>query len=167
MPFVVHLEPEDHALDALAEMLKAYPQAKVIVAHFGQIRHPEKERRFGPELVRRLLTASPNLYFDLATAHPNRRYACSGVASDGVIWDGPPDNQRDTLKPAYKSILADFSSRFVAATDYGGGRAPLPDFLRAKVANLRRILRDLPDAAQHDIGYRNAWLLLTGKPWKP
>jgi len=43
---------------------------------------------------------------------------------------------------------------------------PLPGFLRERVANLRLILRDLPEAAKHDIGYRNAWRLLTGKPWQ-
>ena len=46
--FVIHLEPEDAPLAALEEMLRAYPKAKVIVAHFGQVRHPEKEKQFGP-----------------------------------------------------------------------------------------------------------------------
>jgi hypothetical protein len=26
-------------------------------------------------------------------------------------------------------------------------------------------MRDLPDEARHNIGYQNAWFLLTGKPW--
>jgi hypothetical protein len=26
-------------------------------------------------------------------------------------------------------------------------------------------MSQLPDAAQHNIGYRNAWVLLTGRPW--
>ena len=59
--FVIHHEPEDHALDALENMLKAYLKANVIAAHFGQIRHPEKEKRFSPDLVRRLLGTYPNL----------------------------------------------------------------------------------------------------------
>lgn len=167
VPFVIHLEPEDQSLDDLATMLKQYPGANVIVAHFGQIRHPEKETRFTPETVRQLLGTYPNLYYDLATAEPNRRYQCSDVAADGVIWDGPLNDQRDTLSPAYKVILSEFSSRFVAATDYGGGREPWPRFLSAKAENLRRIMQGLPDEAQHNIGYRNAWKLLTGKPWAP
>ena len=61
--------------------------------------------------------------------------------------------------------MTEFSHRFVAGTDYGGGRAPLPRFLKDKVKNLRLILRDLPDEAKHNIGYRNAWKLLTGKTW--
>ncbi len=167
VPFVIHLEPEDHALEGLAAMLKQYPAAKVIIAHFGQIRHPEKETRFTPESVRQLLSTYPNLSYDLATAEPNRRYRCSDVAADGVIWDGPLNDQRDTLSPAYKAILTEFSSRFVAATDYGGGREAWPKFLRAKAENLRRIMQGLPEDAQHNIGYKNAWLLLTGKPWAP
>jgi len=167
VPFVIHLEPEDQALDGLTAMLKQYPKARVIVAHFGQIRHPEKESRFTPETVRMLLSTYPNLSYDLATAEPNRRYRCSDVAADGVLWDGPLNDQRETLSPAYKAILSEFSTRFVAATDYGGGRDPWPKYLRSKAENLRRIMRDLPDEAQHNIGYRNAWLLLTGKPWMP
>lgn len=167
IPFTVHLEPEDHALDALERMLKSYPGAKVIVAHFGQIRFPKRQKRFGPPLVRRLLGTYPNLYYDLATGQPGRRYACNGKVLDTVIWkDDGAGSQEDTLKPEYKAILTRFSGRFVVGTDYGGGRSPLPKFLRKKAENIRRILRQLPDEARHDIGYRNAWKLLTGRPWK-
>lgn len=165
VPFAIHLEPEDHALDALEKMLKAHPKAKVIVAHFGQIRFPEKERRFGPDLVRRLLSTYPNLYYDISTGPPGRRYKCNNKILDTVIWQRDGGSQKGTLTPAYKAILTEFSHRFVAATDYGGGRAPLPRFLKDKVANLRLILRDLPTGAKHDIAYRNAWKLLTGKTW--
>ncbi len=57
---VIHHEPEDHALDALEFMLKAYSKAKVIIAYFGQIRHPEKQRRYGPKLIRRLFATYGN-----------------------------------------------------------------------------------------------------------
>jgi predicted TIM-barrel fold metal-dependent hydrolase len=166
VPFAIHHEPEDHALDALEKMLKAYPAARVIVAHFGQIRFPEKETRFGPDLVRRLLSTYPNLYYDLSTGQPNRRYRCNDKILDTVIWqDAGQGRQTGVLKPEYKAILTEFSDRFVVGTDYGGGRRPLPDHLARKIANIRLILRDLPDAAKHDIGYRNAWKLLTGRRW--
>jgi hypothetical protein len=29
-----------------------------------------------------------------------------------------------------------------------------------------RIIRDLPEAAKHNIAYRNAWHLLTGRAWQ-
>jgi len=164
--FVIHLEPEDHAIDALEEMLKAYPQANVIWAHFGQIRHPDRERRFGPELVRRLLSTYPNLYYDISTGKPGRTYKCNDGVLDTVIWQNSLGGQSSDLKPEYKAILTEFSTRFVSGTDYGGGRKPLPDFLESKIGNVRRILRDLPDEAKHAIGYRNAWKLLTGKAWK-
>lgn len=165
VPFVIHLEPEDHALEALEEMLGTYPGAKVIVAHFGQIRHPLKEKRFGPELVRHLLGTYPNLYYDLSVGHPGRRYPCTGERGDTVIWQGTGGNQRDVLREDYKAILTDFSDRFVCGLDYGGGRWPFPEFIEYRVGNLRRILRDLPETAKHDIGYRNAWKLLTGRDW--
>ena len=164
--FVIHHEPEDHALDGLERMLRTYPKATVIVAHFGQIRRPEKERRFGPDLVRRLLTTYPNLHYEISTGFPGRIYKCDGEVLDTVIWQtGGLGGQTNELKPEYKAILTAFSDRFVAGTDYGGGRSPLPEFLRRKVANLRLILRGLPETARHDIGYRNAWRLLTGRGW--
>ena len=163
--FVIHHEPEDAALDGLEKMLKAYPKAKVINAHFGQVRHPEKQRRFGPELVRRLLSTYPNLYYDVATGEPGRGYKC-GASLDTVIWQRDGGSQSSTLDPAYKAILTEFSNRFVVGLDYGGGRPPLPSFIKMKAANVRLIVRDLPESAKHDIGYRNAWWLLTGKAWK-
>jgi predicted TIM-barrel fold metal-dependent hydrolase len=167
VPFGVHHEPEDAPLRALEEMLAAYPKAKVIVAHFGQLRHPEKQAKFGPGLVRRLLRAYPNLHYDISTGQPGRRYACNANVLDTVLWgEGPFWGQGEALRPEYKAILAEFSKRFVAATDYGGGRPALPGFLRDRTANLRLILRDLPEEAKHDIAYRNAWRLLTGKEWK-
>ena len=164
VPIAIHLEPEDAPLDALQEMLASHPKAPVIVAHFGQIRHPARQKRFGPDLVRQLLTINPNLYYDLSTGDPGRQYHCGG-GFDTVIWEDGSLGQTDNLKPEYKAILSEFSDRFVVGTDYGGGRGPLPAFLKKKVANIRLILRDLASEAKHDIGYRNAWKLLTGKDW--
>ena len=164
--FVIHHEPEDRPLAELEAMLVAHPKAKVIWAHFGQIRQPKKQKKFGPELVRRLLSAYPNLYFDISTGHPGRRYKCNGSVLDTVIWQSDAlSSQKNTLKPEYKKILTEFSNRFVVGTDYGGGRRPLPEHVKKKVKNVRLILRDLPVEAKHNIGYRNAWLLLTSKQY--
>lgn len=65
-------------------------------------------------------------------------------------------------KDEYKAILTEFSERFVVGFDYGGGQDPLPLFLKERAKNVR----GLPEQAQHDIGYRNAWRLLTGKAWE-
>jgi predicted TIM-barrel fold metal-dependent hydrolase len=163
--FVIHNEPEDAALDGLEKMLKAYPKAKVINAHFGQVRHPEKQRRFTPELVRRLLGTYANLHYDISTGHPGRGYQC-GTSLDTVIWQRDGGSQKAELDPAYKAILTEFSTRFVAGLDYGGGRLPLPQFIETRAANVRLIIRDLPADARRNIGYRNAWRLLTGREWK-
>ena len=104
VPFSIHLEPEDSPLDALEEMLQAYPKAKVIVSHFGQIRYPEREQRFGPKLIEHLLMAYPNLYFELSNGEPGRVYKCDDHrVVDTVIWDedGRGD-QTDNLKMDYK-----------------------------------------------------------------
>ncbi len=167
IPFSIHLEPEDAPLDALEEMLAAHPKAKVIVAHFGQIRHPEREKRFGPELVKHLLSTYPNLYFDLSTGEPNRRYKCGNRVLDTVIWEGGfLGVQKDTLKPKYRDILSKFSGRFVVGFDYGPSNRQSESYLRHRVENIRLIMRDLPVEAKHNIGYRNAWLLLTRTQWQ-
>jgi predicted TIM-barrel fold metal-dependent hydrolase len=165
LPFVIHLEPEDRPLADLETMLAHYPKAKVIVAHFGQLRFPEKQQRFSPEFARKLFTTYPNVYYDLSIGEPGRRYPCNKNVLDTVIWEDSLTSQSDKLKPAYRAILAEFGDRFVAGTDYGNGRKPLPDFLKDRAENLRRIMKQLPLEAQHNIGYRNAWRLLTGKPW--
>ncbi|UCE89343.1 MAG: hypothetical protein JSW10_00425, partial [Pseudomonadota bacterium] len=142
------------------------PKAKVIWAHFGQIRHPEKEKRFAPALVERLLKSYPNLYFDISTGEPGRRYKCGERVLDTVIWESDNSDQNSALKPAYKSILSRFSDRFVAGLDYGPSNRQSADYFRRRVGNIRLIIQDLPDAAKHNIGYRNAWFLLTARTWE-
>jgi hypothetical protein len=164
--FVIHHEPEDSLLVPLEKMLRSYPMAKVIWAQFGAVRKPELSKSFGPKLVRRLLQTYPNLYFDLATGLPNQKYICSNTRGFGVIWAKGPHGQRDKLTPAYKAILSEFSTRFVVGIDYGGGRAPLPAYLKKRAKNIRVIMRELSIEAQHNIGYRNAWRLLTGRMWR-
>ena len=166
VPFSIHLEPEDSPLDALEEMLGAYPKARVMIAHFGQIRHPERETRFGPALVRRLLDDHPNLYFDISVGEPGRQYQCADRPLDTVFWETRFGQQTDTVKPAYREILTKYSDRFVAGFDYGPANRQSERFLRSRIANIRLIVRDLPEGAKHDIGYRNAWRLLTGRDWK-
>ena len=101
--FVIHHEPEDRPLAELELMLSTHQKAKVIWAHFGQIRNPKKQKKFGPELVRRLLSNYPNLYFDISIGRPGRRYNCNGSVLDTVIWqsDGA-GSQKNILKPEYK-----------------------------------------------------------------
>jgi len=167
IPFSIHLEPENSPLDALQEMLQTYPKAKVIVSHFGQIRYPEIEHHFGPKLIEHMLLTYPNLYFDLSTGEPGRVYKCDDYrVLDTVIWeDDGWGSQTDKLKNEYKEILIKFSDRFVAGFDYGPSNRQTADFLRRRIENIRLILRDLPEVAKHNIGYRNAWYLLTHKIW--
>lgn len=164
-PLLIHFEPEDAVIPPLERMLSKYPKAQLIIAHFGQIRNRFREARFGPALVRELLTKHPNLHYDISVGGPNRTYACTGQR-DTVLWQADSTGtQSDTLDPAYKAIFLDFPDRFVTGFDYGGGRPPLNRFLKERAANARLIMRDLPPAVQNDIAWRNAWRLLTRKKW--
>ena len=172
VPFVIHLEPEDAPILELEKMLERYTNAKVVVAHFGQLRHPEKQKGFNPQRVQSLLRRFPNLHWDLSTGWPNREYRCAGEGKSGllkgdtVLWVDGADGQTDTVKAEWRVIFIEFHDRFVFATDFGGGRPPLRDFLRRGVSNFERIVRDLPKEVQHGFAYRNAWRLLTGTPWE-
>jgi predicted TIM-barrel fold metal-dependent hydrolase len=172
VPFSIHLEPEQDQLDQLEKMLSVYPLAKVIVAHFGQVRHPEVQHGFTAKRVRALFAKYQNLNYDLATGYPNRTYNCAGpfnnekLEGDTILWQGGRGNQTDTIRSEWRSVFTDFSDRFVFASDHGGGRPPLPQFLRNKIELFNLIIRDIPDHAKHNIAYRNAWKLLTGKVWK-
>ena len=81
------------------------------------------------------------------------------------MWAAVVLGQSDTVKPEWRAIFTEFHDRFVFATDFGSGRPPLPEFLRERVANFERIVRDLPRKVRHAFAYKNAWRLLTGKPW--
>lgn len=166
VPFSIHLEPEISALATLEVMLRTYPKAKVIVSHFGQVRHPERQHGFYPKHIEYLLVTYPHLYFDLSTGEPGSIYICNQLL-DTVIWeDDGRGGQTDSLKPEYREILQKFSARFVAGFDYGPANRQSAGFLNRRIENIRLILRDLPDAAKHKIAYQNAWLLLTHKPWR-
>ena len=172
VPFVIHLEPEDEPLAQLEKMLDQYPKAIVVVAHFGQLRHPERQKGFTPQKVRSLFSRFPNLNWDLSTGWPNREYRCAGLNNDRilkgdtVLWAATALGQSDTVSPEWRAIFTEFHDRFVFATDFGSGRPPLQGFLRDKVVNFERIVRDLPREVQHAFAYKNAWRLLTGKPWE-
>ena len=172
VPFVIHLEPEDEPLAQLEKMLEQYPKAIVVVAHFGQLRHPQRQQGFTPQKVKSLFSRFPNLNWDLSTGGPNREYRCAGLNNDRtlkgdtVLWAATALGQSDTVSPEWRAIFTEFHDRFVFATDFGSGRPPLRGFLRDKVVNFERIVRDLPREVQHAFAYKNAWRLLTGKPWE-
>ena len=172
VPFVIHLEAEDKHLDKVDKILTEFPKAKVVWAHFGQLRQPELQKNFKPETIKKLLSKHLNLYFDLAAGEPNRKYKCSGknnnkiLIGDTIFWVGKPGNQKNKIKKEWKKILVEFSDRFVFATDYGGGRKPLRDHLIKKVNVFNDVIKDLPEEAKHNIAYKNAWYLITGTKWQ-
>lgn len=84
-----------------------------------------------------------------------------------MIWGKTTFSRSDTLDPAYEAIFVEFSDRFVAGMDYGGGRPRLAKFREEREKNLRPIRRDRTDEAKHTIAYRNAWKLLTGRDLAP
>jgi len=171
LPVSIHLEVENEELVKLDRALTKHPRAKVIVAHFGQKRHPYKQTDFTPYYVKSLLNKHSNLYFDLANGHPNREYICSGeslnetLIGDNSLWESNTGSQSDNLSPDWENILETFSTRFVFASDYGGGRPELSGYLEKKVNNFHIQIKNLSPEAKSNIAYKNAWKLLVGNEW--
>ena len=172
LPLLIHLEAEDKQFSELKKMLKKYPKSNVVVAHFGQLRQPEKQQYFNPLNIEKLLKENTNLFFDLAVGQPNRKYKCSGanldktITGDTVLWETKNGRQTTKIDKEWLSLISKFSDRFVFSSDFGGSRGDLRKFLKKKVNTFELIISDLPLEAKHNISYRNAWRLLTGREWE-
>lgn len=163
--FLIHYEIEDALLPPLEEMLARYPRARVIWAHLGQVRYPDRAKRYGPRYVQSLIARFPSLHFDLGSmVFPGHVYPGSG-ARDMILFEftglAPYGGH---LKREWRDLLDAHPERFLAASDIDGGRweqfAMIIDRLRYLV------LGELSERSKHLIAYQNAWRLVTGEPWR-
>lgn len=151
-PVQIHYEIEDALLDPLEDMLRQYPDVKVIWCHLAQVRYQARNTRYGPAYVRRLIQAHPNLYFDTAFGGPDSRYEASGEYH-ARIWD----RSRGGILPDWAQLIHDHPWRFLAALDIGGDRMErLPEWARS----LRRFLDALPADVREIVAWKAAWKLL-------
>lgn len=154
LPFQIHYEIEDELLAPLERMLQQYPKAKVIWCHLAQIRYIERASRYTPAYVDGLINRFPNLYFDTAFGDANSVY--------------PPSRQRHArvwaasgnLKSEWRDLIIAHPGRFLSALDLGQDRL---DKIAEYDKNHRNFLKYLPTGTQHQVAYRNAWLLLFGE----
>jgi hypothetical protein len=104
------------------------------------------------------------VYYDLSTGTPGRRYDCNEGVLDTVLWEDSFLGQGDRgVQGAACRIQPPVRGRHGLRR-----RAQTPAGLSdCAVENLRRAMSQLPVEAQHNIGYRNAWALLTGQPCPP
>ena len=153
LPFQIHYEVEDELLAPLEKMLGQYPQAKVIWCHLAQIRYIERASRYNAAYVDGLINRSANLYFDTAFGDAASVY--------------PPSKQRHArvwgafggLKSEWRDLIAAHPRRFLSALDLGQDRlGEIAEYDK----NHRNFLSQLPTETQHQVAYRNAWLLLFG-----
>ncbi len=154
--FQIHHEPEDSLLEPVVRMLRDNPKAVVIWCHLGQIRFPEKQKRFGPAYVGDLLSSFDNLHFDLAMSAPGSRYQGSGSVHNTV------QNAEGKILPAWRDVIERHSTRFVMGTDIGGDRWRM---YAEKVSRLRRMLPQLSVETRERVAFKNAWFLITGQRW--
>ncbi|OGB97034.1 MAG: hypothetical protein A3G35_02870 [candidate division NC10 bacterium RIFCSPLOWO2_12_FULL_66_18] len=156
LAFQIHYEPEDELLAPLEKMLKAYPGAKVIWCHAGQVRYPAKQSAYGPDYLNRTLSQHPNLFCDLALAAPGTPYPGSGfVHNTAQLSDG-------RLRPEWQKLLEAHPERFTIGSDIAPDR---PDDFPRKIAQSRKLLASLPAETAARIAFQNAWRLLTGQGW--
>ncbi|MBI3087114.1 MAG: hypothetical protein HYY88_15520 [candidate division NC10 bacterium] len=137
-------------------MLKAYPGAKVIWCHAGQVRYPAKQAAYGPDYLNRTLSQHPNLFCDLALSAPGAPYPGSGfIHNTAQLSDG-------RLRPEWQKLLGTHPNRFTVGSDIAPDR--YDDFPR-KIAQSRKLLDSLSAETAARIAFQNAWRLLTGQGW--
>lgn len=154
LPFQIHYEIEDELLTPLEGMLQQYPKAKVIWCHFAQIRYIERASRYTPTYVDGLINRFPNLYFDTAFGDANSVYPLS-QQRHARIWAPFGD-----IKSEWRDLIIAHPRRFLSALDLGQDRL---DKIAKYDKKHRDFLRHLPTETQHQVAYRNSWLLLFGE----
>lgn len=153
LPFEIHYEIEDALLPPLEEMLRQYPQAKVIWCHLAQIRYSARSTVYGPSYLRGLLDQYPNLYIDVAFGDSFSKYPGSGEYH-ARVWNA------GSVKKEWLDLIVEQPWRFLAAFDLGGDRQDdLPEYN----TKLRKFLNQIPDPAREIVAYKAAWKLLFGE----
>jgi hypothetical protein len=149
--FQIHQEIEDKYLEPVERMLAQYPKAKVIWCHLAQMRYQDRNTRYGPDYVRKLIEQYPNLYFDLFSGPSDHIYPGSGEYP-GKYWD----RSTGRLKPEWAKLISDHPWRFMVALD-------LNPFIMhnfsLKVAIQRAVLDSLPVSVREIVAYKAAWKL--------
>jgi len=161
IPFALHHEAEDVLLPELEKMLSLYPRATVIWCHVGRNRDPKKWIAFpSPAGVRKFLQKYPNLYFDIVQGGPGNIFPPTG-ARESILYedtDGPP-----RLKGEWIQLFNVFADRFVIGSDVNTGRWDSYDKVMSRLRTA--VLGVLDPAAAEQIGFKNAWRLMSGEAW--
>lgn len=163
--FLIHYEIEDALLSPLEHMLSRYPGARVVWSHVGQVRYPDRAKRYDASYVQSLITRFPNLQFDLGSmVFPGHVYPGSG-ARDMILFEHtgiPPYG--GYLKREWRDLFEAHPERFLAASDIDGGRWRQFPMIIDRLRNM--ILERLNERSSHLIAYQNAWKLVTGEHWR-
>jgi hypothetical protein len=154
LPFQIHYEVEDELLAPLEKMLAQYPKAKVIWCHLAQIRYIERASRYNAAYVDALIKRFSNLYFDTAFGDAASVYPLS-KQRHARVWAA-----FGGLKSEWRDLIVAHPRRFLSALDLGQDRL---DEIAEYDKNHRNFLKHLPTETQHQLAYRNAWLLLFGE----
>jgi hypothetical protein len=126
VPLSIHMDAEAESVAQMERLLASDRRGTWIWAHTGHYADPA--------LVRRLLSAHPNLYCELSY----RTSASPGRVTTAMDNGG-------TLLPAWRELLEAFPDRFVIGTDLS---FPSPAAYSAHMALWRRILQQLsPETA--------------------
>lgn len=149
--FQIHQEIEDQYLAPLEGMLAQYPKAKVIWCHLAQMRYQDRNTRYGPDYVRKLIEQYPNLYFDLFSGPSDHIYPGSGEYP-GKYWD----RSTGKLKPEWAKLISDHPWRFMVALDLNPF---IMQYFSRKVAIQRDVLDSLPASVREIVAYKAAWKL--------
>jgi hypothetical protein len=155
--FQIHYDLEDVLFPPLESMLAKYPRARVIWCHLGQMRYPDRARKYNSAYVRSLIERFPLLHFDLAVPGPRSVYIPSGARQSTIYSSGKLDMD-------WRQLMEDHPTRFLSASDT---RPAVQENYPLQIGRQRKlILAALSERASHLVAYGNAWRLITGEDWK-
>ena len=156
LTFQIHNDLEDDLSKPLAQMFSQYPNARVLWAHLGQIRYPDRQTIYSPKYVDALLQKYNNLYFDLAVSLPERVYPGTGFTQNTL------QELSGKLVFEWRELIEKYPDRFTIGSDIAGNRY---ESFPQKIENARVILTQLSESTAEKVAYQNAWYLITRTKW--
>ena len=116
------------------------------------MRYSNRNKKYNPDYVRKLIGNNPNIYFDLAFGNAGSVYPGSGE-HQARVWG----KSGSAVGQAWLDLIADYPYRFLAALDIGGDRV---DRVSKNTQTIRAFIDSLPKETQEVVAYKAAWKLL-------
>lgn len=144
-PVPMHMQWHPSSVQELGELLRAHPDAVVVLAHCG------KDTQAAD--IRKVLAEHSNVHCDLGFRSPPQALQESQRDPNRTIYWGDTFLRKAGMKPDWRALIEEFPDRFMVAVDDVHGWGEYDDV----VAAIRTgVLAQLPPATAEKVAWRNA-----------